>query len=399
MERNVKLNFDKFQLRISAVNYLGSVISHQGMKPDPAKVTAVTNMPTPCDEQAVRRLLGMINFLAPHIPNMANITAPLRDLVKDNIHFQWGPEADSAWKQIKDILSTNPILQFFDPAVKSVIQADASQNGLGACLMQKGKPVAYASRSLSPAERNYAQIEKELLAIVFASTKFHQFIYGFHTDVQTDHKPLESIVKKPLHKISPRLQRMLLCLQKYDLSLKFVKGKYLHVANTLSRALCDDPPCEDFDSDETKAAVHVILKSLPASEPRIKDFQVATETDSQLQQLRAVIEEGWPNNITNVPKQLHQFWKVKEDLYVANNLILMGDRLVIPSSRRDLVLKAVHEGHLGIDKCKARARSRVYWPGINDAIEAYVKKCSVCNTYSKANQKETLLPHPVPMCP
>ena len=168
---------------------------------------------------------------------------------------------------------------------------------------------------------------------------------------------------------------------------------------TLSRALCDDVPCEDFDSDETEAAVHAILKSLPASEPRIKDFQVATETDSQLQQLRAVIEEGWPNNITNVSKQFHEFWKVKEDLYVANNLILMGDSLVIPSSKLDLVTKVVHEGHFGIDKCKARAKSCVYWPGINDAIEAYVKKCSVCNTYAKANQKETLLPHPVPMCP
>ena len=191
--------------------------------------------------------------------------------------FQWGPAAESAWKQIIDILSTNPILQFFDPAVKSVIQADASQHGLGTCSMQRGKPVAYASCSLSPAEHNY---EKELLAIVFACTKFHQFIYGFHTEVQTDHKPLESIVKKPLHKISPRLKRMLLCLQRYDLSLKFVKGKYLHVADTLSRALCDDTPCEDFDGDETETAVHAILKCLSASEPTINDFQVATETDS-----------------------------------------------------------------------------------------------------------------------
>jgi len=155
--------------------------------------------------------------------------------------------------------------------------------------------------AVSSAERNYAQIEKELLAIVFACTKFHQFIYGFNTAVQTDHKPLESIVKKPLHKISPRLQRMLLRLQKYDLSLKFVKGKYLHVANTLSRVLCDDTPSEDFDIEETEAAVHVILKSLPASETRIKDFQVATENDSQLQQLKAVINNGWTNNI-NVPK-------------------------------------------------------------------------------------------------
>ena len=99
----------------------------------------------------------------------------------------------------------------------------ANNYGLGACLLQKGKPIANASRSLLPAECNYAQIEKELLAIVFATQKFHQYIYGFQTNVQTDHKPLESIVQKSLHKVPPRLQQMLLKLQKYDLLVKYVR--------------------------------------------------------------------------------------------------------------------------------------------------------------------------------
>ena len=139
MECNVKFNFDKFQLHISNANYLGSVISHQGMKPDhdPVKVKAITTMPSPFDKQAVCRVLGMINFLTPHIPNMTTVTAPLQDL---DIYFQWDLAADSAWKQVKDIPSTDPILQFFDPAVKSMIQADASHHGLGACLMQRSKP-------------------------------------------------------------------------------------------------------------------------------------------------------------------------------------------------------------------------------------------------------------------
>jgi len=109
--------------------------------------------------------------------------------------------------KVKKILSTSPVLSYFDPSVKSTIQADASQHGLGACLLQKSKPMAYASRRLLPAECNYAQIEKELLAIVFACHKFHQHIYGFHTKIQIDHKPLESIFKKSLHKASPRLYR------------------------------------------------------------------------------------------------------------------------------------------------------------------------------------------------
>ena len=182
MKCNIKFNFDKFQLRISAVNYLGSVISHQGMKPDPAMVKAISSMSTPCDKQAVRQLLGMINFLAPHILNMANITAPLCDFVKSDVYFQWG----SAWKQVKDILSTDPILQFFGPAVKSTIQADASQHGLGACLMQKGKPVAYVHAVYHLRNAITVRLKRSSLQLIVFVCKFHQFIYGSHTDVQTD---------------------------------------------------------------------------------------------------------------------------------------------------------------------------------------------------------------------
>ena len=223
VEQNVKLNLDKLQLRVSEVKYLGTIITHEGMKPDPAKVNAITEMPVPEDKAAVRRLLGMINFLASHIPNMATITALLRELIRADVHFEWTSPAENALNQIKDILSTEPVLHFFDPSRTSVIQADASQLGLGACLFQNGKPIAYASRSLSTAKRNYAQIEKELLGIVFACTKFHQYIYGFLTKVQTDHKPLEVIFKKSLHQVSPRLQRMLLRLQRYELDIKYVK--------------------------------------------------------------------------------------------------------------------------------------------------------------------------------
>lgn len=212
-DQNIKLNFDKLQLRVNQVRYLGTIVTPDGIKPDPAKVEAIIGMPTPTDKAGVRRLLGMINFLAAHIPDMSTITAPVRDLLKSDVIFQWGPEQVRALEKIKEILSTAPVLSYFDSKAQSTIQADASQYRLGACLLQRGKPVAYASRSLLAAECNYAQIEKELLAIVFACQKFHQYIYGVLTKVQTDHKPLESIVKKSLHKVSPRLQRMLLKLQ------------------------------------------------------------------------------------------------------------------------------------------------------------------------------------------
>ena len=223
-QKNSKLNFE---LRMKEVRYLGTMITLQGIKPDLMKVSAIVEMTSPTDKAGIRCLLGMTNFLAAHIPNVSTITAPLRSLLKSDTPFTWGPEQATALTKIKEILSTAPVLSYFDSTVTSTIQADANQYGLGACLLQRGKPIAYASRSLTPAESNYTQIEKELLAIVFACQKFHQYIYGFPTKVQSDHKPLESIVNKPFHMVSARLQRMLLKLQNYDLSVKYVKGERL----------------------------------------------------------------------------------------------------------------------------------------------------------------------------
>ena len=396
-DRNIKLNWDKLQLRVNAVKYLGTIISEEGIKPDPAKVEAISNMPIPTDKAGVRRLLGMVNFLANHIPNMSVITEPLRQLVKADTHFQWADEHHKAIDKLKAVLTNAPILQYFDPTVRSTIQADASQHGLGACLLQKGQPIAYASRSLNSAECNYAQIEKELLAIVFACEKFHHYVYGFPTNVQSDHKPLESIFLKPMHQVSPRLQRMLLKLQKYHLTVKYTKGKDMHVADALSRAYLNS--AEESDSEEIELAVHRLTKHLPVSEARKTEFQLATQSDSSLQQVKKLTMEGWPSNISNVPESAREFWKVRDQLHVADGLIFTGERLVVPTAMKMVTLQAIHEGHMGIERCKQRARSCVYWPLMNEDIEQHISKCEICNKFPPTNRKEPMISHETPSRP
>ena len=127
------------------------MVTPEGIKPDPMKVSAIVEMASPTDKAGIKRLLGMINFLVAHTPNVSTITAPLWSLLKSDTLFTWGPEQEKTLATIKQILSTAPVLSYFDPTATSTIQADASQFGLGACLLQKGKPVAYASRSLNPA--------------------------------------------------------------------------------------------------------------------------------------------------------------------------------------------------------------------------------------------------------
>ena len=194
--------------------------------------------------QGLLRLLGMIKYLAQYIPNESSITAPLRLLLKQDVEWSWQPEHDVAMQLVRETLALDSVLTLYDVRKPATIKADASQSGLGCGLMQQGRPVAFASRALTEAEQNYIQIEKEMFAICFACHKFHQYIYGKSIDVHSDHRPLESILKKPSGKASPRLQRMMLQLQSYTLNVRYVPGKLMYVADTLSRAyITGDAEC------------------------------------------------------------------------------------------------------------------------------------------------------------
>ena len=226
--KNIKLNKDRLKLRCKEVKFMGHVICQDGLKPDPAKVQGIAEMPTPSSKQDVKRLLGMVNYLQKFASNLSEITAPMRYLLKDGNQSWWDKQVQRrSLKQVKEILSAAPVLKFFDP--KEVeIQCDTSNRGLGACLMQRGQPVAYASRSMTATEVNYAQIEKEMLAILFAVEHFEQCVYGRPVKIETDHKPLESIFRKSL--LSACLQCMLHVVVSYK------KGTKMYLVDTLSRA-------------------------------------------------------------------------------------------------------------------------------------------------------------------
>ena len=168
-------------------------------------------MPAPTDKQGVRRLLGTINYLQKFAPHLAPVTGPIRELMKDNVEFQWDETVHGkCFQEIRNMMSQTPVLRYFDPKIDVVIQCDASQHGLGACLMQCEQPVGYASRPLTVSETNYAQIEKELLAIVFAVQKFDSYVYGRKIVAESDHKPLETIMKKGLQNAPKRLRECFL---------------------------------------------------------------------------------------------------------------------------------------------------------------------------------------------
>ena len=401
MDNNVRFNFKKLQLKKSAVVYYGVHIGADGLKPDPEKIRAILEMPDPTDPEAVKRLTGMLNFLSTFIPNKSTLIAPISSLLRSGVPWNWGPAHREAMQQIKDILSSEPVLTLFDPALPVTLQADASSTGLGACLMQRGQPVAYASRALTSAETRYAQIEKEMLAILFAATKFHHFIYGAEAEVESDHKPLESIMLKPLHQVSPRMQMMLLKLLKYNLTVKYVPGSRLYIADTLSRAYTQDTSDEALQSQlqEGEYRIHTVTQYLPTTPERVSELREATVDDPVLQRLRPLVSNGWPVHRSSLAPELFAYWPLRGEIHEEDGILFAGEKLLVPVSMRSDLLTRLHEGHAGAEKCRARAAEIMYWPNMNRDIDNMVADCPVCATYSRQNQREPMIPHSMPTRP
>jgi len=393
-ECNVKLNADKFKLRQAEVPFIGHVASNRGLQVSPDKVCAILDMPAPQDVKGVQRFLGAVQYLAKFLPHLSEMTKPLRELTRTDTVWSWSQSQSKAFADIKAALSCTPVLRYYAPDEPVEIQADSSSHGLGAVLMQNGQPVMSASRALTDAETRYAQIEKELLAILFACTKFDHYIYG-RSDVvkiETDHKPLETIFKKQLCDAPTRLQRMLLALQKYDLHVVYKKGTEMYLADMLSRAHLN--VIEPTSSVSTlELADH---RDGPAvNTARWQQIHEHSAADPVMCKLRQMIKRGWPNCRSQVERSLIPFYGHHNTLTVQGNLVFRGQQVVIPSTLRREMLSVAHSTYIGAEGCLRRCRESLYWPRMSAEIRDYVSKCDICLRHRDAQQKEPLLQHEV----
>ena len=382
-QANFKLKKEKCDIRVSTLSYIGHQLTCDGVKPDPKKIHAIKEMPEPCDKKGLQRFLGMVQYVAKFIP----ITAPLRQLTRNDTEWSWKPELQAAFNQLKQSLVEETVLRYYvtKPVTLSV---DSSSTGLGAVLLQDNQPVAYASRALTPTQTRYTQIEKELLAIVFGCEKFYDYIYGRQVNVETDHKPLETIFQKPLHQSPLRLQKMLMKLMRYDLDIEYKKGKELFIADTLSRAYLPEAGNELNDLE--------IAAVLPMSEEKLRKLQMETANDAVLQNLKSVVLNGWPEYYCQIPDDLHPCWDFKEQISIYDDILFKGEKVIVLQSLKPEMLAAIHQSHLGVEACKKRAREILFWPGLAQDIQDVVNKCSVYNSLKSHQPKEPLKPHIVP---
>uniref|UniRef100_A0A914IEX9 RNA-directed DNA polymerase n=1 Tax=Globodera rostochiensis TaxID=31243 RepID=A0A914IEX9_GLORO len=398
-----RIQLEKCHFLRTDLKFLGHVVSSQGIRPDPDRSAAIREMPPPHDVSTLRSFLGAINYYGRFIKQMSELRAPLDSLLKKDSPWSWGKEQQSAFDKAKQILLSDLLLTHYDPTRPIVVAADASQYGIGATLSHKGpdgseRVVEHACRTLTTSERNYAQIEREALALIFACQKFHRMIYGRKFVLLTDHKPLLAIFgsKKgiPIY-TAARLQRWALTLANYDFTIQYVKSENFGQADVLSRLVASHRSDEDhivahthvdeehYNVDDVTEYVYMAnLESLPVSSEEVSEH---TGTDELLQQVVGYVRSGWPDKCP--ANDLMPFFQKRNTLTTVGGSLLTGNRVVIPQQLRRRVLVAVHFSHPGVVRMKALARSHVYWPGMDHGIEQMVKQCSECQSAAKLPPK------------
>ena len=304
-----------------AINFFGCLYNGNGVHPDPGKVNAVQALPVPTNVTELQEFLGLVTYLSPFIPGLSTLTAPLHELLKKDTDLSWNHTYNAAFQWVKEAVISDTTLRYFDPALPVTIQVNASQVGLGATLLQNGKPVAFVSKSLTKTECWYANIE--MLTTIFGVERFWTYIYSRSFTIESDHKPQESISQKNLADTPAHLQCMLLCLQGYDYTICYHPSKDMVLPNTLS--WFSPHPGPDIPLDIT--IHHACL-----SPERKEAFQQAFVSNPKMCTLNDMIITGWPNYIKAVTCLLHPYWQHWETLTIEDGLVLCGEALITPPS-------------------------------------------------------------------
>ena len=397
-EAGLTLKPSKCQWARTEVKYLGHLISREGIKPDPGKITAVKNFPIPRNRTEVRAFLGLASYYRRFIQDFATIAKPLTELTKTkgNSLFSWTQEADIAFAKLKNLLIQAPILGCPDYKSPFIVQTDASNHGIGVVLAQnqKGKEVviAYASRQLRPSEIKYAAIQKECLAIVWGIKHFHYYLYGQpNFTVITDHCPLQWI--KRMQPKNQMIQRWICELQGYSFTVSHRAGKSNGNADALSRC----PISSNLDELEScsKSWDVAILDAVDISDQQdsdlsireMKDFLANEKLPKDLDSRKKV--EYFSDNYFLEDDVLYHRWTPK----VYGNNCRTRKQLVVPLKERGKILVHCHDeqGHPGFMRTYSKIRENYFWITMKKDIVRHCKNCKGC-VKRKSPQNRTRIP-------
>ena len=306
-KNTLTLSPDKMQFRLPQVSFFGHQWSARGLSPDPKKIEAVKWMELPKDLETMRSFLGLVNYLNRFSSHLAELSNLLRQICRQSEEFQLTETVCVAFSRTKEEISKDVTLPYFNPNSSMTLQTDASKKGLGVVLLQNSKPVMFASRALTGSERNYQNLERECLAMIWGMEKFHYFLYGKEFTLETDQKPLVSIYRKHMVEISPRIQRLIVRsfpYQPFDVQQR--KGMEIPLADALSRVI--STLVEEDGIQLPIVAVNLIMSTVPVSSTEIDLICEETSKDPTFTLLKHYIHMGWPSEHRMLPQELHTYW-------------------------------------------------------------------------------------------
>ena len=328
--------------------------------------------------------------------------SPLHKLLQKGVKFSWSAECEQAFQRVKDSLASSPVLMHYSNDLPVVLEVDASPYGVGGCLFHiteggQKKPIYFVSRALTSAEKNYSQIDREALAIVFAIKRLHQFLYGRHFVLRTDHKPLLRIFGEHTGvggTVVARLQRWALFLASFDYSIEYVKGADNVTADCLSRLP------QPLSQAEEEILIHAMneFTADPCGDIPISSTDVAKASadDDVLSVVIRYVRFGWPSIVSD---EVIPYRRIKDELSIDQGCLMWHDRVVIPVVFRSSLLKELHSVHLGVNRMKAVARSFFYWPNLSEDIASTCSSCDICQQNASLPAKEPVHPWVYPSRP
>ncbi|XP_013403532.1 uncharacterized protein K02A2.6-like [Lingula anatina] len=390
---NIRARLSKCSFIQKRIDILGHTLDESGIHPSAKNMENIMNMPKPENVLELKSFLGMLNFYGKFIKNMSIQVSTLNRFLSKNVEWNWTKECDAAFNAAKSAISAESCLTPYDPKRPIVLACDASSVGIGAVIshiMEDGseRPIETASRTLSKAEKNYAQIEKEALAIIFGVKKFHMYLYGREFTLITDHLPLVKIFNS--HTGIPslaaaRMQRWSLILSAYNYKIRYRKSADNASADCFSRL----PNKNSEPSEDNEFVIHCVsfTEELPV---KASDISKATMKDPVLSRVYDFTLNGWPSYFKD--DSLMPYFRRRNELTVDQGCILWGLRVIIPPCYRDHLIRELHEEHHGIVRMKSLARGYLWWPGLDSGIESLVSGCDEC-------QSSRALPAVAPLIP
>ena len=342
---NLTLRKEKCEFGQTSIEFHGHYFTNEGLCPSPGKIRAIQEIERPKNKEELVSFIQMMAYLSRFIENFSSRSEPLRRLTKQGQPFEWNQEQQDAFDDLRHAITTAPVLIPYHPGRKTLIICDASPVGLGGGLFQKTshgyQPVHYVSRTLTQTERNYAQIEREALAVEFSSNRLQMYLLGSpQFQIATDHKPLLPIFNNPGAKLPPRLERIRMKTQNLDFTMIHIPGKS-NMTDYLSRHPLPD-------TDETHLEQHV--RAIIATEHAVVLDKIRKETsgDNELQTLIQTIRTG---NWNSKDIHLKPYYDLRTEIYEADGIVLRGDKIIPPTSLRKKIINVAHkQGHLGTSK-------------------------------------------------